>query len=518
MNERKIVNVPVNRVEGDLQVRVETEDGVVREAWSSGTMYRGFERILAGRGALDGLVITPRVCGICSTAHLMAAAAALDGICGARPPADAVRARNLCLMTEQIQSDLRHTFLMFTADFCNAAYRSSSLYGEALERYEPFKGSAVRETVEETKKVLEILGILGGQWPHSSYMVPGGITGTPRTADLLQCMTTLTHFRRWYENRVLGCSLERWAEVASLGDLENWLEERESHGERELGFFVRFARDIGLDRTGVAHDRFLCYGSLPLPEGTAVSPLCPAFPDGSRSLVPAGFSRGAGVEPFDEAKIAEHVAYSWFEDYEGGLHPSRGETLPYACGQEGGKYSWAKAPRYDGLPAETGPLAEWVVAGIPLFVDLVAKGGATVFARQLARLARPAVWIPAMETWLREITGEGTFYEPAKGDLEGNGAGLVHGARGALGHWVGIRNGKIEHYQIVTPTTWNASPRDGNDVRGPWEEALVGVEAGDPDNPVRLGHVIRSFDACMVCTVHTVRGRLAQRFSPGGGT
>lgn len=500
MARKKTINIPLNRVEGDLEIRVEVDDGVVLNSWSSGTMYRGYERILMGRGALDGLVITPRICGICGTSHLTAASQALDMIANATPPPDAVRVRNLALMTEHIQSDMRHGFLMFTVDFVNPAYKNLDLFEEAVHRYEPFKGETVIEVIRETKKILEIIAIIGGQWPHSSYMVPGGIVSVPSSSDLLQCRLLLSQYRNWYERRILGCSLERWLEVRSGADLDTWLEESDSHRESDLGFYIRFARKIGLNKIGQGHGNFISYGSLNLPEETQVR-----SQRGNGLLIPAGLAQGIKIQEFDQEKIAEHVAYSWFVDYEGGRHPFEGETRPYATGQEGKEYSWAKAPRYDGLPAETGPLAEMVIAGQSLFTDLINIYGPSVFLRELARLVRPTELIPAMDIWLSELKGDGKFYSSPGKDIKGRGFGLTEASRGALGHWVQIGNDGIEHYQIITPTAWNASPRDSNETRGPVEESLIGTEIKDTNNPVELGHVVRSFDACLVCTVHTVK-------------
>lgn len=500
MARKKTINIPLNRVEGDLEIRVEVDDGVVLNSWSSGTMYRGYERILMGRGALDGLVITPRICGICGTSHLTAASQALDMIANATPPPDAVRVRNLALMTEHIQSDMRHGFLMFTVDFVNPAYKNLDLFEEAVHRYEPFKGETVIEVIRETKKILEIIAIIGGQWPHSSYMVPGGIVSVPSSSDLLQCRLLLSQYRNWYERRILGCSLERWLEVQSGADLDTWLEESDSHRESDLGFYIRFARKIGLNKIGQGHGNFISYGSLNLPEETQVR-----SQRGNGLLIPAGLAQGIKIQEFDQEKIAEHVAYSWFVDYEGGRHPFEGETRPYATGQEGKEYSWAKAPRYDGLPAETGPLAEMVIAGQSLFTDLINIYGPSVFLRELARLVRPTELIPAMDIWLSELKGDGKFYSSPGKDIKGRGFGLTEASRGALGHWVQIGNDGIEHYQIITPTAWNASPRDSNETRGPVEESLIGTEIKDTNNPVELGHVVRSFDACLVCTVHTVK-------------
>ncbi len=500
MVRKHILNVPINRVEGDLALRVELDQGRVSDAWCSGTMFRGFEKILLGRGALDSLVITPRVCGICGVGHLTAAVRALDSIAGVPPPPDAVRMRNVALMAEHIQSDIRHGILMFTVDFVNRRYAGRPLYAEAVERFEPFKGRSVIEAIRQTKRVLEIIALIGGQWPHSPFMVPGGVASIPSRADLAQCRLLLEQYRRWYQDRVLGCSLERWQQVKSAADLDAWLDERPAHRDSDLGFTLRFAREIGLHELGRGHGNFLSYGYLDLPADTSLR-----APDGNGLLVPAGFARGAEVEPFDPSRISEHVSHSWFVDYAGGKHPSAGETRPYATGHEGKKYSWAKAPRYGELPAETGPLAELIIGRDPLFADLVRGGGPNVLVRELARLTRPAGLMPAMDRWLVESIGDGNFYTPPGTMPDGEGYGLTHAARGALGHWVKIEQGKIQHYQIITPTAWHASPRDSSGTRGVTEEALVGTPVQDPENPVELGHVVRSFDHCLVCTVHTVR-------------
>lgn len=496
------INVPLNRVEGDLELRVDIDDGIVSDAWSSGTMYRGIEGLLVGRGALDGLVITPRICGICSTSHLTAASRALDMIGAATPPPDAIRIRNVAQMTEHVQSDIRHGFLMFAVDFVNPVYKKSPLFEEAVRRYEPFKGETVIQTIRETRKLLEIIAIVGGQWPHSSYMVPGGIVSIPSSSELLQCRLLLKQYRNWYENRVLGCTLERWKEVRSAVDLNAWVEESSTHWESDLGFYIRFARAMGFDKIGHGRGTFISYGNLDLPPGTRISPS-----HNGKTLIPAGFSRDNHAEGFDQREIAEHVAYSWYRDYEAGRHPFVGETQPYATGNEGRKYSWAKAPRYKGSPAETGPLAELVISGNELLTDFISRQGSSVFTRQLARLVRGAELLPVMETWLSEATGDGKYYTSPGEIVEGEGFGLTQASRGALGHWVKIKDSLISHYQIITPTAWNASPRDSDGIRGPIEEALIGTPVKDVSNPVELGLVVRSFDLCLVCTVHTVTNR-----------
>jgi uptake hydrogenase large subunit len=220
VSEKTIVNIPLNRVEGDLEIRVQVEDHRVTDAWCSGLLYRRFENLLVGRGPLDGLVITPRICGICSTAHLSAAATALDMVASVCVPPAALLVRNLALATEHLQSDVRQTFLMFMADTVNGAYHGSPLFPEAVRRYEPLKGEVVVEVIEETKKVLEIIALFGGAWPHSSYMVPGGITCTPTRVEIQQCLHHLSRYREWYESRILGCPTERWLAVQSAQNLD----------------------------------------------------------------------------------------------------------------------------------------------------------------------------------------------------------------------------------------------------------------------------------------------------------
>lgn len=499
MTKRIIRDIPLNRVEGGLEIRVELENNRIIDAWSSGPMFRGFENLLVGRGALDGMAITPRICGICSTPHLMAATRALDQISGVTLPGSAIRQRNVALIVEYCQSDVRQSVLMFLPDFATAHYAAHPLYAEAVKRYAPMVGERCIDVAGQTKILLEIIALLGGHWPHSSFMAPGGVTHFPSLSELYLCRIILKHHCRWYEHRVLGSTLERWLAVQNAAELDTWLS---AHPDGDVGFFLRFARSAGLHTLGKGHGHFVSYGSMELPRDTAVS-----IRGDERRLITSGFVFKDGpVLPFDQTRVEEHVASSWYADYQGGRHPFDGETDPSTPGADGKKYSWSKAPRYADQPAETGPLAERIVAGNPLFCDLLRHDGVNLVTRQLARLTRPATLLPAMETWLNELIlhSERPYYEPIAPIQDGRGFGLIEAARGALGHWVEIRDGRIARYRIVTPTAWNGSPRDFNGVRGPWEEALIGTPVADINNPVEAEHVVRSFDPCQVCKVHVV--------------
>jgi uptake hydrogenase large subunit len=497
----KGINIPLNRAEGDLEIRVEIEEGIVTEAWSAGTLFRGFENMMRGRGALDGLVVTPRVCGICSITHLTAAAEALDKIAGVTPPDNALRLRNLALMVETIQSDVRQAILMFMVDFANQeAYQSHQLGLEAQKRYNPLEGSAAIEVIRESKRLLQIVAIIGGQWPHTSFMVPGGVTSIPEISKILQCRIIYERFCSWYERSILGCSIKRWLEIQSVEDLNAWLDESPLHREGEIGFFIRFARLAGLDMLGKGCGRFLSYGSFPLPKETSLTST-------GGKLIRAGYAVGTRIFPLEAAEITEDVSHSWYEQETAPVHPSSGLTRPYASGQSSQSYSWIKAPRYEGEAVETGPLAEMIINGNPLFRDMIEKNGPNVLARELARLVRPAYLLNPLKMLISELLEkrEDSFYHAVKSIPDGEGAGMLQAARGALGHWVTIQNGKIAHYQIITPTSWNGSPRDERGVRGPWEEALIGTPIKDMSNPVEAGHVVRSFDPCLVCAVHTLQ-------------
>ena len=495
--------IPLNRVEGDLELQLEIEDNVVTEIRSMGTMFRGIENLMSGRGPMDSLVITPRICGICTTAHLNAAAKALDMAYNAKVPDNAQRLRNVTLMVEQLQNDIRHAIFLFMPDLTHERYADQPLYDEAMRRYQVLKGETTRQVVEETQKLIEIIAILGGQWPHSSFMVPGGVVSVPAVSDIIHCRHILRNFRKWYERRVLGCPLDVWNRIASWSQLEAWLVQAPGHHDSDVGFFARYGRDLGLDAIGQGHDTFISFGGPDLPAQAREAP------DGERQLaMPAGLFTRDGVTALDPRQISEDITCAFFKDDVPARHPYEGRTVPYDTDPEGRKYSWAKAPRYNDQPAETGPLADMLMAGRTLFVERVRTDGASVLLRQLARLVRPAIILPAIDRWLAEMTEckSPFFLEYAK-RVTSQGHGLVTAPRGALGHWVKIQNGVVSSYQVITPTAWNASPKDVRGVRGPWEEAIVGTPVRDVRHPLEVEHIIRSFDPCLVCTVHAITTR-----------
>lgn len=500
------LNIDLNRVEGDLELMLSVDDGIVTEARCVGTLYRGFEQILIGRSPRDALVISPRVCGICGTAHLYSGVLALEQIWQLAVPANATRIRDLCLMTENIQSDLRQTFLYFTPDFCNARYRSHPSYDELCAAFEPMRGAIYLETLKVTRELIGIVATFGGQWPHSSYMLPGGVTTPPNARRLLECRAAIDNTQQWYETRVIGAPLQEWLALDNAEDFFTWLE-APVRRNGALALMSRFAREIELHRGGAGTPHMLSYGVGCRPATSDQETAC---------LLRSGFYNADSgcVEPLDHKQINEHVRYSWFRAYDGGRHPWQGETVPdYRPASE--RYTWAKAPRYGDRVTQTGPLPELLVGGDGLIRSLHAAEGGSAWLRQIARVRRATVLIAQVRRLLDELAADMDaphFIAPLpEQEVDGQGYGLVMAARGALGHWVCVEDGVISRYQIVTPTAWNASPRDSSGQAGHWEQSLVGMKVEDPDNPVEIGHVIRSHDPCLVCTVHMLEtGRRIQ--------
>ncbi len=228
-----------------------------------------------------------------------------------------------------------------------------------------------------------------------------------------------------------------------------------------------------------------------------------AYGDAGSRLLARGIWDGSAL-PFDARKVSEDLSHAWMLSTSP-AHPAQGETRPLTgeFAEKPDAYSWCKAPRYAGQVVETGALARQLVNGHPLLRMMVAATGASVKARVLARLMELALLVPAMEGWVRALKPGEPFCAQWQLPDDAQGVGLVEAARGALGHWLRIEDGRIASYQIIAPTTWNFSPRDAAGQPGALEQALVGLPVGASETaPLAVQHVVRSFDPCMVCTVH----------------
>jgi len=476
------LRIPINRVEGDLDINVVIEDNKIVDAKSIGVMYRGFENILKGRDPLDSLVITPRVCGICSVSHLLAAVNALENAYDITPTMKAKRVRNISIMAESLQSDLRQVYLMFMSDFANEIYKDREFFELANRLYAPFKGEFSKKIVDITKEIVKIISIIGGQWPHTSHMLPGGII--TQDIDFLQVKFLIFTIKDFLEKEILGgCKIEEF-NLTSQKDLDEFIVKYPSS---QIAIFYDLIKKTNLLDLGKSGYGFINYPYIDTEEGTKIK----------KSFI------DTDIHNLDIDKITEDVFYSHFKGEN--ENPFFEDTIPEI---KKNSYSFAKAPRYNDKVAQTGPLGEELFLENKLFQDLYKTYEDSLFVRELARVLRPIRLIQWIEEDIDKIlTSNEELYIKPKIKENARGVGLTHAARGALGHWIEIEKGKIKRYQIISPTTWNGSPMDRFNQKGPWEKALIETTIKDVENPVEMGHIIRSFDPCLVCTVHYLEKR-----------
>jgi hydrogenase large subunit len=478
---RRIVG-PFNRVEGDLEVTLEIDAGRVGAAYVNAPLYRGFEQILQGKAPADALTLVPRICGICSVAQSAAAALALADAAGIAPPPNGRLAANLTVAVENLADHVTHFYLFFMPDFARADYAGHGWHAATAERFRAVSGAAAGEFLAARAGFMETMGLLAGKWPHTLAVQPGGSTRPLQGSEIFRLQRMLREFRRFLETTTFGAPLETFSALDSRAALARWQGEP---GGGDARRFLALADALDLWRLGRAADRFISYG---------------AYIEEAGRLFAPGIWDG-GLQPFDPARITEDTAHGWYVPTGEALHPAAGGTVPQAERAEG--YSWCKAPRYGAQVVETGALARQVVAGHPLARDMVARTGGSVAARVVARLLEAALLVPAMERWLNELVPGAPYCIEIHLPAETAGVGLVEAARGALGHWLTVRRGRIHNYQIVAPTTWNFSPRDAAGAPGALEQALAGLPADATGSlPPAIHHVVRSFDPCMVCTVH----------------
>jgi len=484
---KKLHISPFNRVEGDLEIMVEVKDGVVQNAMSKGVMFRGFEMMLKGRDPMDAIVFTPRICGICGASHGLASAATLRNAWGCEMPDNAFFVGNIVLAIENLMGHIVQFYALFAPDLTNKKYSSYPEYPEIVERFLPFKGTSYLKAIQSRPSMLEFMGIFAGKWPNTLVFQPSGVTNSISMSRLTKAIGLLSEIQDYIEQSLIGCKIDRWLENKSLSDLENWLGEK-AHYRSDMGTYIRYARAIGLDTIGRGSSKFISYGAYELPD--------------NKTFFASGYY-DKGVQPFDQGKILEYIKYSFLKGYNGGMHPSKGITDPDP--DKEGAYSWSKSPRYDNNVVEVGPLARMIMDKDLLIYDIFEKLRPSVFVRVLARLHEAVRLVKILGMWLLEIDPRKPFYKKPRVPAETEGVGIIEAARGALGHWVSIANNRIERYQVITPTAWNLSPKDSFDQHGVCEHALNGTRIEDESNPVEIGHIVRSFDPCLVCTVHTIK-------------
>ena len=456
---------PVTRIEGHLKVDVaiDTVGGVqqVTDVRTIGTLFRGFEKLLENRDPRDAPLITSRICGVCPTSHSMAAVLALDPVSGITLSTAARHLRNLVHGACFLESHILHFYLLSLPDYIRGPGMPPWTPGFEMDRrvdratVDLFMDHYV-QAIAMRRRCHEIGALFGGKLPHTPAYIPGGFTAVPSQPNMDAFRTGLDEILSFIEQCYIP-DAERLSSIYS--DY----------------FFV-----------GRGYGNLLAFGAFELDNA------------GATKLFQAGriVNATGPLQTFDASLIAEDVARSWFADADGGLHPSIGETD--AQYPKANAYTWLKAPRYAGIPYECGPLARMWMTG-----DYT--HGVSVMDRIRARAYEARTLALAMRTWLSgfrsgAVVMKGDWAEPATAAT----SGLTEAPRGALGHWLTITNGVIARYQVITPTCWTISPRDGNGLLGPLEKALIGTPVANAANPVEVLRVIHSVDPCLDCATHVL--------------
>lgn len=538
-----IVVDPVTRIEGHLKIEVEVDQGKVTNVWSSSQLFRGLELILQGRDPRDAQHFTQRSCGVCTYVHALASTRCVDNAVGvdAKLPDNARLIRNLVLAAQYLHDHIVHFYHLhaldwvdvtaaLTADPKKAASIANSISprqtkAEDLKAvqdkvkglvdsgqlgiftnayflgghdayYLPAEVNLIAtahylEALHLQVKAARAMAVFGAKNPHTQFTVVGGVT----------CYDGLTD-KRIAEFTELFKETKQFIDECYIPDL--------------LAVASYYKDWAGIGGT----TNFMTFGEFPYVESDMASRWLPAGVIYNRDL--------SKVEAFDPKLITEHVRHSWYQG-DKDHHPYKGVTEPqYTSYEDRDRYSWMKAPRYNKTSVETGPLASMLIAyatghpEVKKTVDYVLNhlgvGPAALFStlgRTAARGIETKVVADKLMDWVNELTenvksGNTKIYQDWKMPDEAEGVGFVTAPRGALSHWIKIKKGKIENFQLVVPSTWNLGPRCAEGKLSAVEEALIGTPIADPERPVEILRTVHAYDPCIACGVHVIDSRTNQ--------
>ena len=568
---KRIVIDPITRIEGHLRLEVEVQGGKVTDAYSSGTMVRGFEIILKGRDPRDAWAFCERACGVCTTVHALASVRTVEDALDIVVPPNAELIRNLMFCAQYMQDHVVHFYHLHALDWVDvvsalkADPAKTSEIARSISRWPKSSPNYFADVQKRLASFVQSgqLGIFANAyWGHPAFKLPPEVNllGTAHYLEALEWQKemvkvhTIFGGKNPHPNYLVGgmpCPIniddsnalnsERLSYVKSI------LDEGKTFVEQvyipDLLAIASFYKDWGAVGGGLSN--YLAYGDLPM--NGIRDPGKFKFPRGV--ILDRDLSKVHEVDGKNPQQIQEFVAHSWYE-YAGGdaagKHPWDGETKfnftgpkpPYDQLSVEGKYSWLKTPRWNEKPMEVGPLARLLVAyaGGREDVKEVVDGAlkklnvpVTALFSTLGRTAARGLETLLIARWAQEFyaslianikngdsrTHNGEKWDPAAWPRESRGVGLSEAPRGALAHWIVIKDGKIDNYQLVVPSTWNASPRDGAGQRSSYEAALLGTPVADPEQPLEILRTIHSFDPCIACAVHVYdeKGRSVARFT-----
>jgi hydrogenase large subunit len=545
---------PVTRIEGHLRIDVEVDGGAVRNAWSSGQMWRGIELILLGRDPRDAWLFTQRFCGVCTTVHAIASVRAVENALGLEIPLNAQYIRNLIVIAHAMHDHIVHFYHLSALDWVDVVSALKADPAKAAEIAEslspwPRNNRLQMQAVKDKLAGFVANGQLGpftnGYWGHPAMKLPPEVN-----------LLAVNHYLQALEYQrkanmavtILGSKTPNIQNLA-VGGVANAINlDNASTLNMDKLFMIKDLLDeMHAFVTQVYLPDVCAIGALYanwLPYGAGVKnylavPDLPLDTKGTQFDLPGGtifdgdLAGAKAINSFQDeyfkTNVTECVAHSWYEGADT-RHPYEGETKPhYTDFQADGKYSWVKAPRFGGKVMQVGPLAQ-VLVGYALgheptkrWADHALETAGAVaktklgpgvlhstLGRHLARAVRTAVICElAQKHWqlLVDNIAKGDtaiFNEPKFPAGEIRGFGFHEAPRGVLSHWAVIRDGKIANYQAVVPTTWNAGPRDDKNQKGPYEASLIGNPIADPEKPLEVLRTVHSFDPCLACAVHTL--------------
>ena len=554
----RLVVDPITRIEGHLRIEAVVENGTITDAYSSGTMVRGFEKILKGRDPRDAWAFTERACGVCTTVHALASVRTVEDALGISVPQNAELIRNLMFCTQYAQDHVVHFYHLHALDWVDvvsALKADPQKTSEIAVSISPWPKSSPKyfAGVQQKLKAFVESGQLGifanGYWGNPSYKLPPEVNLLAVTHYLealewqreIVKIHTIFGGKNPHPNYLVGgvpCSINpdevNAINMDRLNQVGSLIKQATAFVEQvyipDLMAIAGFYKDWAGYGGGVKN--YLAYGDLP----TRGYGQPDYFKFARGAILNRNLSEVYPVNGKNVEEIKEYISHSWYK-YAGGdatgLHPFAGETEfdytgpmpPYEQLNVEGKYSWLKTPRWKDNAMEVGPLARLLVSyakGNTEVKDVVnealGKLGVPVTAlfSTLGRTAARGLETRLIVHWMQGFfddlmtqikVGElSTFtrdkWEPSTWPATTEGVGLSEAPRGALAHWIKIKNGAIDNYQLVVPSTWNASPRDAKGQRSPYEEALIGTHLANPDQPLEILRTVHSFDPCIACAVH----------------
>jgi hydrogenase large subunit len=457
---KRITIDPVTRISGFLEINAEVESDVVVNARTSGLLYRGFEKMLKGRPPLDAIYFTERICGICSTAHSICSTLALENALKVTVDLNDSYIRDLTHGFEFIQNHLRQFYLFTVPGFV----KMPDISPLSPQEYTDFRiprnlnEKLVKDyaaSVDYSRLAHEGLATLGGKAPHNHGIFVGGVTVNINSYNLSQVKSIIIQIKDFINNSMM----------------------------EDMEIISRYYPDYF--EKGASYPNFMSYG------------LFDRYNDPDITYVKPGVIVKGKSYPFDPNKITENIQNAW---YTSGMPTEKPgiEDLEEVNISKPGAYTFVKAPRYEGLPMEVGPLARLILTG-------EYTSGNSCMDRNIARVLETKKIIGIMEKLTERIELKPNNQRPYEIPDRALGVGLVDTTRGSLGHWVQIEDKVIKYYDIITPSSWNLSPIDSKGLYGVGERALIGSKINNVEEPVELGRIIRSFDPCVSCATHLLR-------------